>query len=145
MPDSGGPGLHLGRITAPPPGAWLTERGNPQEESVARDRKKPQQSAERRAGPRHGPVISERSRRWIRPRGGSPGAAYPHQRLSAFCSPHFFQGERKTDEGHRPLPSGPAERWLFDNPIGWTARGGLRLEKIRRAERGGELRRQPGT
>ena len=47
----------------------------------------PQQSVERRAGLRYWPVISERSRRSTRPRGGSRGAALPHQRLSALCSP----------------------------------------------------------
>src|SRR5438552_1012272 len=31
-------------------------------------------------------------RRWDLPRGRSSGAAYPHQRLSALCSPHVFRG-----------------------------------------------------
>src|SRR5205814_3795914 len=43
---------------------------------------------------------SPATRRWARPRGGSRGAALPHQRLSALCSPSFFLGEPKTDEGH---------------------------------------------
>src|SRR5947209_1309314 len=42
-------------------------------------------------------------RRSARPQGGPPGAALPHQRLSAFCSPHFFR-EWKMDEGHPPPP-----------------------------------------
>ena len=44
------------------------------------------------------------------------GAALPHQRLSALCSPHF-SGEPKTDKGHPPRSTGPAERWLNDRPL----------------------------
>jgi hypothetical protein len=63
----------------------------PRKARPAAVRKAPQQSAERRAGHRYWPVIS-----------GGPeidptarrvtGAALPHQRLSALCSP---QGERE--------------------------------------------------
>jgi len=85
----------------------------------------PQQSAERRAGPRHGPVISGRSRRWARPRGEPPGAAYPHQRLSALCSPHFFRGA-ETDKGHpAPHANRAAQRWLFF----WRARDEAKGER----------------
>ena len=60
----------------------------------------PQQSVERRAGLRHGPVISGDPE--MGPlRDGSRGAALPHQRLSALCSPRFF-GERKSDQGAGP-------------------------------------------
>jgi hypothetical protein len=63
--------------------------------------KKPQQSVERRAGPRHGPVISgdpkidPTARRVI-------GCGDPHQRLSALCSPHFLSGAER-DKG-QPAP-----------------------------------------
>ncbi|MGB9369951.1 MAG: hypothetical protein WCE79_28495, partial [Xanthobacteraceae bacterium] len=40
------------------------------------------------------------------------GAALPHQRLSALCSPHLFEEEQKKDKGHPPPPNGTAERWL---------------------------------
>jgi hypothetical protein len=68
------------------PGCASAARSRKHRESDAQE---PQQSVERRAGPRHGPVIS-----------GGPemdptarrvtGAALPHQRLSALCSPRFF-------------------------------------------------------
>ena len=71
-------------------------------------RRTPQQGAERRAGPRHGPVIS-----------GDPeigplarrttGCGDPHQRLSALCSPRFFERSRRRTRGTRPLLNGPAE------------------------------------
>gem|GEM_PF-4846212 len=72
----------------------------------------PQQSVERRAGLRHWPVISERSRRSTRPRGGSRGAALPHQRLSALCSPHFFWGAEKRRRAPGAPPTRAAQRWL---------------------------------
>jgi hypothetical protein len=76
-------------------------------ESAAR-RRKEDTAAERREARRPAirPVISERSRRSTLSRGGSPGVALPHQRLSALCSPHFFR-ERKRTKGIRlPLRTG---------------------------------------
>src|SRR5204862_7681935 len=76
-------------------------------------RKTPQQGAERRAGPRHGPVISgdpemgSTARRATR-------CGVPHQRLSALCSPRFFRGA-ETDKGNPgalPKPGGGALAFL---------------------------------
>ena len=44
-------------------------------------------------------------RRWDLPRGRSSGAAYPHQRLSALCSPHVFRG---AENGQR-APGAPPQ------------------------------------
>jgi hypothetical protein len=49
----------------------------------------PQQSVERRAGPRHGPVISGDPEMGPLARRAT-GCGVPHQRLSALCSPRFF-------------------------------------------------------
>ena len=68
----------------------------------------PQQSAERRAGPRHGPVIS-----------GDPEIG-PLARRATGCGasapapvgallPSFFREEQKRTRGTRPLLNGPAE------------------------------------
>jgi hypothetical protein len=77
-------------------------------------RRTPQQSAERRAGPRHGPVISGDPEMGSL-RDGPPGAAYPHQRLSALCSPRFFRGA-ETDKGiPAPQTNRGAKLWLSDN------------------------------
>ena len=57
----------------------------------------PQQSAERRAGPRHGPVISGDPEIGPLARRAT-GCGVPHQRLSALCSPRFFKGA-ETDKG----------------------------------------------
>jgi len=86
MPDSGDPGPHLEVTTDLPPGAGWRSRCASIAESVARDRKN------RSRAPRGAPacVMGRRSsaiRRSIRSRDGSRGAAYPHQRLSALCSP----------------------------------------------------------
>src|SRR5438270_5209443 len=60
----------------------------------------PQQGAERRAGPRHGPAIfgdpkiGPLARR-------TTGCGVPHQRLSALCSP-LFSGSGKKTRGHPP-------------------------------------------
>jgi len=69
-------------------------------------RKTPQQSVERRAGLRYWPVISERSRRSTPTARRVRGAALPHQRLSAFCSPHFFRGAEKDKGDPAPSPNG---------------------------------------
>src|SRR5207248_1438901 len=53
-------------------------------------------------------------RRWTRPRGGPPGAAYPHQRLSALCSPHFLGRGQRTKGIRAPSPNRAAERWPID-------------------------------
>jgi hypothetical protein len=107
-----------GRLRDPPWGYYgpcarssLTARMTPGHASADRSWAKaerhspePQQGAERRAGPRHGPVISgdpemdPAARRVI-------GCGVPHQRLSALCSPPFFR-ERKETRGARPLHSG---------------------------------------
>jgi hypothetical protein len=88
--------------TASPPGYASADRSWANAE---RHSPEPQQSVERRAGLRYWPVISERSRRWTRPRGGSRGAAI---RTSACrrSAPLIFLRERKTDEGTAPCQSG---------------------------------------
>ena len=52
--------------------------------------------------------------RWVRSRDGPPGAALPHQRLSALCSPHVFRAEQKTDKGTRPSEraGGALAEWI---------------------------------
>ena len=68
-------------------------------------RRTPRQSAERRAGPRHGPVIfgdpkiGPLARRTI-------GCGVPHQRLSAPCSPHFIGSRKQTRGTRRPVQTG---------------------------------------
>jgi hypothetical protein len=70
----------------------------------------PQQSAERRAGPRHGsvifgdPKIGPLARRTI-----GCGASAPAP-VGALL-PSFFGGA-ENDKGRPPPPTGPAERWL---------------------------------
>src|SRR5438270_10422894 len=55
----------------------------------AAERRTPQQSAERRAGgPYPAGDLRPNFRRSAYPRGRPSGAALPHQRLSALCSPH---------------------------------------------------------
>ena len=79
-------------------------------------RRTPQQSAERRAGLRHWPVIfgdpkiGPLARRTI-----GCGASAPAP-VGALL-PSFFR-ERKWTKGHPPPPQRVAERWLFDNRIG---------------------------
>ncbi len=81
------------------------------QEARTRSRKMPQQSAERRAGLRHWPVISgDPEMGPTREAGHGCGASAPAP-VGALL-PSLF-GERKTDEGHPPPPTGPAERWLF--------------------------------
>src|SRR6185503_241629 len=77
-------------------------------------------------------------RRWARSRDGPPGAAYPHQRLSALCSPRFFLGA-ETDKGipaplkpgGEALTHGEQPRWnatmcLREQRRSWTfARAGV--------------------
>src|SRR6185436_4584356 len=75
-------------------------------------RKTPQQGAERRAGPRHAPVISGDPEMDLS-RGRSPGAAF---RTSACrrSAPLIFSGERNRDEGYpAPSPKPVAKRWLM--------------------------------
>ena len=110
-------GLRPGTLRSPAR-SWLTIEGTLCAVTKARPdavRKTPQQSAERRAGLRHWPVISgvpemgPLARRATGRRGFRTSAC----RRSA---PLFFFGERKTDEGHpEPHPNRAAERWLFDN------------------------------
>src|SRR2546423_3913003 len=40
------------------------------------------------------------------------GAAYPHQRLSALCSPHVCRGRKWTRGTRRPPTNRAAELWL---------------------------------
>jgi len=73
--------------------------------------REPQQGAERRAGPRHGPVISGDPEMGATARRAT-GCGVPHQRLSALCSPRFFRGAEEGQRGTRPPRNGRAERWL---------------------------------
>src|SRR5436305_1316203 len=43
------------------------------------------------------------------------GAALPHQRLSALCSPHFLKGAESDQRHPAPSMNRPAKRWLDDN------------------------------
>ncbi len=45
-------------------------------------------------------------RRSVRSRDGPPGAALPHQRLSALCSPHFFGGAEQGQGAPAPSQTG---------------------------------------
>src|SRR5215213_843395 len=123
MPVPGDPGLHLEGTKILPPGAWLIGGRECRLESVARVEKS------RSRAPRGAPAGRSRPsppaiRRWTRPRGGSGGAAYPHQRLSAFCSPLFFR-EREKDKG---VPGPP--------PTGRRSVGSLTIEDaVGRAKR----------
>jgi hypothetical protein len=75
-------------------------------ESAAR-RRKENAAAERREARRWAippaisgdPEIGPTARR-------ATGAAYPHQRLSALCSLHFFERSRRRQRGTRPLSTG---------------------------------------
>ena len=109
---------HPGDAGAPPGGTTASRQeladGGARialDESVARDRK--EAAAGRREARRPASWAGDLRRSGDGPgsRGGPEGAAFPHRRLSALCSPHF-SGERKTDKGH-PAPSNrAAERWL---------------------------------
>ena len=105
---------HPGGVGAPPGGTTapcqeLADRRRIMRAAKARPdagRRTPQQSAERRAGPRHGPVIfgdpeiGPLARR-------TTGCGVPHQRLSALCSPHFSgSGNRRRG----PAASQPGRR-----------------------------------
>ena len=58
---------------------------------------------------------SQANLRWARPRGASQGAALPHQRLSALCSPHLLRSGKGQGV---PAPFQRAgEAWLFGNRI----------------------------
>jgi hypothetical protein len=100
MPVPGDPGLHLEGHYDPPARSWLIQGSqmNPLR-SVARERQMPQQSAERRAGLRHWPVISGGFRRWVRPRGGPPGAAASAPAPVGALHPSLF-GKQKQTKGH---------------------------------------------
>src|SRR2546423_1790105 len=84
----------------------------PIDEGAAR-RRKENAAAERRKARRSAirpvisgdPEIGSTARR-------ATGCGVPHQRLSAFCSPHFFKGSGKQTRGTRPHQTGPAQRWL---------------------------------
>ena len=87
--------------------------------SADRSRKMPQQSAERRAGPRHGPVISGDPEMDLTARQVIGCGASAPAPVGALL-PSFF-GEQKWTRG-RPSLNGLAERWLFDNSIAWNFR-----------------------
>src|SRR5438045_74862 len=85
-----------------PARSWLTAALKRAAESAAR-RRKENAAAERRKARRPAirpvisgdPEIGSTARR-------ATGAALPHQRLSALCSPHFLKGA-ESDQGH-PAP-----------------------------------------
>jgi hypothetical protein len=60
-------------------------------------------------------------RRWARPQGAPSGAALPHQRLSAFCSLHFFQSRKQT-RGTRPHNRAGAALAFRARPFSRTSR-----------------------
>ena len=80
-------------------------------ESVARERKTPQQSVERRAGPRHGPVISgDPEMGPLARRARRCGASAPAP-VGALL-PSFSSGVETHDGQPAPSPKPAAERWL---------------------------------
>jgi hypothetical protein len=91
------------------PAQGPTETPRPTKARPDAVRKTPQQSAERRAGPRQWPVISGRIfRRWTYPRGRS---RVRRIRTSACrrSAPLVFSGSGERTRGTRPHPTGPAE------------------------------------
>src|SRR2546429_9904499 len=84
--------------------------------SAARCRKENAAAERRKARPARvmGWVISGDPEMGVTARRAT-GAAYPHQRLSALCSPSFLR-ERRRDEGHpAPHANRLAELWLVGN------------------------------
>ena len=96
-------------VLRPPARSWLTDGGHtfaPPSESAAR-RRKEDAAAERRKA-RRPPLLAGDLRAFpeIGPTARRPpGAALPHQRLSALCSPLFSGGGQRTKGSPEPHPN----------------------------------------
>jgi len=77
-------------------------------------RKTPQQGAERRAGPRHGPVISGDPEMDLS-RGRSPGAAFRTSACRRSAPLVFFRGAETTKGTPAPCLNRAAELWLMQD------------------------------